>query len=84
MDWYGSIFRGSALLSKNRELLKTMRFSTYQLLYQIGPKSGPVTNNMPRNKVSNNIDYIRKDPQPEKALKEPPLKPKLLSKYKPL
>ena len=31
MDWYGSIFRGSALLSKNRELLKTTRFLTPQL-----------------------------------------------------
>ena len=39
---------------------------------------------MPRNKVSNDIDHVRKDPQPEKAPKEPPPKPKLLPKYKPM
>ena len=39
---------------------------------------------MPRNKVSNDIDHVRKDPQPEKAPKQPPPKPKLLPKYKPL
>ena len=39
---------------------------------------------MPRNKVSNDIDHVRKDPQPEKAPKEPPPKPKPLPKYKPL
>ena len=39
---------------------------------------------MPRNKVSNDIDYVRKDPQPEKAPKEPPPKPKPLPKYKPI
>ena len=39
---------------------------------------------MPRNKVSNDIDYIRKDLQPEKAPKEPPPKLKLLPQYKPI
>ncbi len=39
---------------------------------------------MPRNKVSNDIDHVRKDPQPEKAPKEPPPKPKPLPKYKPI
>ena len=39
---------------------------------------------MPRNKVSNDIDHVPKDPQPEKAPKEPPPKPKPLPKYKPL
>ncbi len=39
---------------------------------------------MPRNKVSNDIDHVPKDLQPEKAPKEPPQKPKPLPKYKPL
>ena len=34
--------------------------------------------------MSNDIDYIPKDPQPEKAPKEPPPKPKPLPKFKPL
>ena len=37
---------------------------------------------MPRNKVLNDIDYVLKDLQLEKAPKEPPLKLKLLPKYK--
>ena len=39
---------------------------------------------MPRNKVLNDIDHVRKDPQPEKAPKEPPPQPKPLPKYKPI
>ena len=39
---------------------------------------------MPRNKVSNDIDHVRKDPQPEKAPKGSPPKPKPLPKYKPI
>ena len=39
---------------------------------------------MPRNKVSNDIDHVPKDPQPEKAPKEPPPKPWPLPKFKPL
>lgn len=39
---------------------------------------------MPRNKVSNDIDHVRKDPQPEKAPKGSPPKPKPLPKYKPM
>ena len=39
---------------------------------------------MPRNKVSNDIDYVRKDLQLEKAPKGKPLKLKPLPKYKPI
>ena len=39
---------------------------------------------MPRNKVSNDIDHVRKDPQLEKAPKASPPKPKPLPKYKPM
>ena len=37
---------------------------------------------MPRNKVSNDIDHVRKNSQSEKAPKEPSLKSTSLSKYK--
>ena len=39
---------------------------------------------MPRNKVSNDIDHVRKDPQPEKAPKGLPPQPQPLPQYKPL
>ena len=39
---------------------------------------------MPRNKVSNNIDHIRKDLQPEKTPKGLPPRLRPLPKYKPI
>ena len=39
---------------------------------------------MPRNKVSTDLDHVRKDPQPEKAPKGSPPKPWPLPRFKPL
>ena len=39
---------------------------------------------MPRNKVSDDLDHVRKDPQPSYTPKEPPPKPWGLPKYKPV
>ena len=39
---------------------------------------------MPRNKVSNDLDHVRKDPKPAKAPKEPPPKPWRLPKFIPV
>ena len=39
---------------------------------------------MPRNKVSNDLDHVRKDPQPSYTLKEPPPKSWGLPKYRPV
>ena len=36
---------------------------------------------MPRNKVSNDLDYVRQDPKPKTAPKGPPPEPKQLLKY---
>ncbi len=39
---------------------------------------------MPRSKVSNDLDHVRKDPKPTKVPKEPPPKPWPLPKYTPV
>ena len=85
IPWIGGVqIKGvSALLSKIRELLITTRLLTTKS-GQIRPNQAQLGIAMPRNKVSNDIDHIRKDPQPEKAPKEPPPKLKPLPKYKPI
>ena len=80
MDWWGSFFRGfSPTLQKSRTFNNNACSN-----YQIRPYLAQLGIAMPRNKVSNDIDHVRKDPQPENAPKESPPKPKPLPKYKPI
>ena len=80
MDRQGVKVGGSALLSKNRELSITTR----NPITKSGHNQAQLGIAMPRNKVSNDIDHVRKDPQPEKAPKGSPPKPEPLPKYKPM
>ena len=70
--WQGSIFRGSALLSAPQPPKQRVQ------LIQIS------TTTMPRNKTSNNLDHVKKDPKPSKIPKGHPPRPWPLPKYKPV
>ena len=70
-DWQGVKFRGSALLPHQKKSTKTTRLS---LLPNIRRKPNSLSNSlhMPRNKVSNDLDHVRKDPVAIMVPKEPP------------
>ena len=76
IHWRGVKFRGSALLPHHANHQKTTRLPD-QLIDQ-------KHTTMPRNKVSNDLDHVRKDPKPTKVPKEPPPKPWKLPKFTPV
>ena len=79
MNWRGTRFRGSALLSRNHE--KNQNNASFRLRMKTNWSK---TSTMPRNKVSNDLDHVKQDSKPKQASKGRPSTPEPLPKYTPV
>ena len=76
MGWRGSIFRGFSPTLRPAAPPKQRVYRSIESSFN--------TTSMPRNRISNDLDHVKKDPKPVKPPKEPPPEPWSLPTYIPV